>query len=252
MLRTRVFLAVSWVLAVASAAPQEMPGNVAQVVFIKPKAGMRQQLEQGAKRHMDWHRQHKDTWTWAVWEVIAGDRTGDYVAATLNHHWKDFDDHAQFMQADVADANTNIMPYVESEAARFYLMHPEMSRPPDTPGFSTFSEALEFRVKAGAEPEFLLVMGKVHEAIQKTDWPVRYIWYSLYIGGDHPTYVLLLPRNNWTEFKPVEPPFLAMLEKAFGRLEADSLMKMLTKSVESQRSEIIMFRPDLSYIPAGQ
>lgn len=243
-MRNRVLLCVSavWVVGLGAALAQDTPGNVAQVFFVKPKADMRAQFEAGGKRHMEWHRQKKDNWAWPVWEVVAGEDTGSYIAATLGHHWKDFDDKAEFMAADDADYNTNIAPYVESVIGRFYVSLRGISRPPDGTRSSNFTEMIEFRVKVGAEADFLHVMRKAHEAIQKTNWPVRYIWYDLYVGGDHPTFVLILPREKWEDFKPLDPSFPAMLEKAFGRSEADSLMRMLTKSIESQRSQIMVIR----------
>jgi hypothetical protein len=43
-----------------------------------------------------------------------------------------------------------------------------------------------------------------------------------------------------------------MLEKVYGHDEAESILKLWDKSVHSERSEIIAFRPDLSYVPAAK
>ena len=40
-----------------------------------------------------------------------------------------------------------------------------------------------------------------------------------------------------------------MLKEAFGQAEADSLMKQVSSSTETETSEIVQFRPDLSYLP---
>ncbi len=40
-----------------------------------------------------------------------------------------------------------------------------------------------------------------------------------------------------------------MLEEVYGRVEADKVLKALTKSVLSGSRQILRFRPDLSYIP---
>ena len=41
-----------------------------------------------------------------------------------------------------------------------------------------------------------------------------------------------------------------MLKDAFGQAEADSVVDRLDSSIESESSEILKFRQDLSYIPA--
>ena len=63
--------------------------------------------------------------------------------------------------------------------------------------------------------------------------------------------MLSLPRSSWADFedKPDVKPFRDMLKEAFGQAEADSIIDRLDHSVEKETSEIIQFRPDLSYMP---
>ena len=62
--------------------------------------------------------------------------------------------------------------------------------------------------------------------------------------------MLVLPRNSWADFedKPDVKPFRDMLKEAFGQAEADSIIDRIDHSVEKETSEIIQFRPDLSYM----
>jgi hypothetical protein len=93
---------------------------------------------------------------------------------------------------------------------------------------------------------------KIHEAIQKSNYPGYYSVYELFNGGEHPTYVFVFPHKNWADFEPPEQPFRAMLEKAYGRDEADSILKLWDKSVHCVRSWINAYRPDLGYVPAAK
>ena len=90
------------------------------------------------------------------------------------------------------------------------------------------------------------------EAAQKTKWPVHYEFYELVNGGFDGTFVLAEPRANWADFeeKPDVKPFREMLKDAFGQNEADSVYDRLENSIDSEYSEILKFRTDLSYIPA--
>ena len=63
--------------------------------------------------------------------------------------------------------------------------------------------------------------------------------------------ILVLPRKSWADFedKPDVKPFREMLKEAFGQAEADSILDRLDHSVEKETSDIVQFRPDLSYLP---
>jgi hypothetical protein len=253
MRKTLLFfiLGFVWLLALPLLA-QEKPGTVAGVWYIKPKVGMQQQFEQALKRHMDWHRQQKDTWTVKVWQVGTGERTGQYGRGVFGLHWKDLDSRAKFMEADGADYNANVAQYEESEVGAVYLYHPELSRPMPgdvpTPIYST----VWYQLNMDGESDFLLAIRKAHEAIQKANWPVYYEFYELFNGGEHPTYVLTFPHKNWADFEPPEQTFRAVLEKAYGREEAESVLKLFDKSVHCVRSELAVSRPDLSYVPEAK
>jgi hypothetical protein len=41
--------------------------NVCRVYFSMPKPGVGQQYEAGRKKHMQFHRDQKDTWTFSMW-----------------------------------------------------------------------------------------------------------------------------------------------------------------------------------------
>ncbi len=226
--------------------------TVARVYVMQPKPGA--PFEQGAKRHLEFHKKANDPWTWFTWQVETGDRAGAYIAATFGHRWKDFDDYAAKLEAaDTADAVINLFPNLAGGTNGFYAMRADVSRPPDNTTTPTpLAQLIHFQVKIGGEPAFNQAMKKTHEAIQKTNWPARYEWYELMDGGEGPTFVLVLPMNKWADMQPPELPFPAMLEKAFGREEAAAVMRLFDDSIRSQRTEILRFRADLSYVPSAR
>jgi len=101
-------------------------------------------------------------------------------------------------------------------------------------------------------PAQLCALTRIAEAVQKAKWSVKFEWYELASGGFDGTYVLALPRASWADFEenPSAKPFREMLKDAFGQAEADSIEARIDGSAESEYSEIIQFRPDLSYTPA--
>lgn len=239
------------VFATFSAVAQEKPGTIAALEFQSPKNGMVKQYEEGRKQKAEWHKQQKDPLPLYVWETVSGDHTGTYIVGRLGQHWADLDKPAIPDQTDVEEFNKVIGAYVQSVVTRYYDFLPKVSKPTDSKAPSKFSEVITFHVRSGKGEDFRSAMGRIHEAIQKTNWPVNYFWYLLANGGATGTYVLVLPRANWADFedKPDMKPFPEMLKDAFGQAEADSITKRLDSSIDSETSEIAQFRPDLSYLP---
>ena len=245
MKKFAVALVCSLLLAVPVAA--QMGGDIAKVYFVHPKPGMAKEFEAALKKHLEWHAQQKDTWTYAAWQVIVGEGAGSYGVGTFGHDWEHFDNMAIDVAADEAHVQATIGPTVERTVPTFWRLLKDVSHPGE--GDPAMSEVYTFHVKVDQGPHFGHLIKKFHEAIQKTKWPVHYEWYQLMLGGQTPQYVLVVPHPTWASFKPVEKPFPAMLEEAFGRMEATHMLEAFSKAVKSQENEVVRERPDLGYTP---
>jgi quinol monooxygenase YgiN len=240
-------------LATFSASAQTSPGNIAAMEYQTPKAGMAQQYEQGRKQKADWHKQQKDNQPLYVFETISGDRTGTYLVGRLDQHWADFDKPAIPDAADTEEFNKVIGSYVQTVTDRYYEFLPKLSNPDtSSTGPAKFTELVTFQVHRDKIGAFRGALARLSEAVQKTKWPVHYEFYELANGGLDGTFVLAEPHANWADFeeKPDVKPFRDMLKEAFGQNEADAVYDRLESSIESEYSEILQFRSDLSYIPA--
>ncbi len=237
-------------LALPAAAQQEM-ATVGRVFFVKPKAGMQQQYEAAYKKHLAWHKAQNDTWSWFTWEFETGDRIGQYVTGTFDHAWADFDAHAKMDEADGADFAANAGALVESLSGIIVAPLPVLSNPPaGATGPLALATVYTFHLNIGHDREWANALNKITQALKKANWGSAYEWYLLLNGTEHPTYYLVLPRTNWAGFAPPPKPLWVVLEEVLGRVEAQTIMQTLDKSVHCQRSELIRFRPDLSYTPA--
>ena len=252
MKRNQLLSAVGIVLfAACSLAAQQKPGTLAALEFQKPKNGMVPQYEAGRKQKAAWHKEKNDPQPLMVWETLSGDNTGTYLVGRVGQHWADLDKPAIPDEADLAEFQKVVGTYVDSVVARYYEFLPKVSNPPAAMGPSKFSEIVIFHVRYGKGSDFRSAIDRIHEASEKTKWPLNYEWYVLVNGGQTGEYVLSLPRNSWADFedKPDVKPFRDMLKEAFGQAETDSIVDRIDRSVEKETSEIIQFRPDLSYLP---
>jgi hypothetical protein len=234
---------------------QVQPKTVGEVLFVAAKPGSAADFEAATKRHMQWHRQQNDAWAWIVWVVVSGERMGQYVVGTFGHDWKDFDDRANFEKEDTANAMSLIGPYIQSLTGSFYAVRPDLSLNRPSPGGqpSAMSTVTTVLLKPGSSVEAEEAIKEINAAIKKTDWPAKpSAWYQLLNGGEGPTLVMVTAREKWADFQPPEKEFGQMLGESYGKMGAENLFHKFYGNVRSARSEIIRFRPDLSYIPAAK
>jgi hypothetical protein len=253
----RIAVCVVMVLLAACLVPlapaQDKEVNVGWVYAMTIKPGMTKQYEEGRKRHMDWHRKQNDSWSWQVWQVQTGEATGSYLSTTFGHSWKDLDAwEAKLGDADTADGNANMMPYIAGETASIWMVLKDPSHPGSMSVTPKMAEVNHFLLKPGMEEDFNDAIKKINDAIVKSEWPVRYTWYALQDGGQGPHYVLLLEMNGWADLAEPNPSFDAMLAKAVGKHDAEALTHAFSHSVQREWTETIRFRPELSYTPASK
>jgi hypothetical protein len=242
---------ICFLALIATALAQEKTVDVGQVYTMVPKPGMVAQFEAGRKRHMEFHRKNNDTWSWVTFEIMTGDATGTYLSTTFGHTWQDFDTWENKLgMADAADSETNLMPYLASTTESIWMVMTDVSNQVPTGPPSKMMEVDHFLLKPGSEPDFEYSIGKVNEAIKKSNWPGHATWYELVNGGEEPHYVLVIPHDNWADMAEPTPSLQAMLEKTLGRHEAEILFQSFDRSVAREWSEMAVYRPDLSYIPA--
>lgn len=230
---------------------QQPPGEIAYFVHAKPKPGAAPQFEEALKEHMNWHGQQNDTWEWHVWQFETGEQAGQYLALTAGHRWEDFDAKDEFMARDRADAMSRIGPYMDFVSSWFSRFRTEMSNWPEDSA-RRFVQVVMYRLKPGRSEEFVYAAEKIHQALQKANWPQHYLWEQVVAGVEGPQLNLVLPMSKWADMNPPARPFAAVLEEVLGRRETDALLESVVAAIESQRSEILRYRPDLSYLPAGR
>ena len=238
-------------LAALSVSAQSQPGNIAALEFQTPKNGMVKQYEDGRKQKVAWHKQQNDDQALYVFETLTGERTGTYIVGRLGLHWADMDKPKVTDAADLAQYQALVGANVEKLTTAYYEFLPKWSNPP-TDMNGKYTEVITFQIRYGHGDDFRSAAARVAEARQKMNSTSHYSWYRLVNGGPGGTYVLTIEHANWASMEddPAVKPLRDDLRAAFGEQEAMSVIDRLNNAIESTYSELIEFRPDLSYIPA--
>lgn len=257
MNRALLLLSVLTFVGAAPAIAQTQSNTVVGIIRVKVKPGQEQQWEAAFKRFRAWEHQHNYPYTSYAWSIVAGKDTGQYTFGTFGHAWKDFDSMDQFESKNGtgAEVQATFAPYTESGEVSFYEFEPDLSvTPPDPPAQPPpLSEVVFFTLKPGSMPAVTSAIKQVVAAEKKTNWPgaKSLEWYEL-VDGEGAQLVLTIGHQDWADFQGPTPSLPAMLTEVYGKAGANALFHEFEKHVVSESSEVIRYRPDLSYIAAKQ
>lgn len=219
-------------IALAPAALAQEPGPYARIAVLRPHDGDTVDFEAGYIRHLEWHRQAKDTWSWFGWTVWAGERQRWFVYATFGHSAASLDNPVSPGE-DERDNIANVTPHAEYMGNALYEYLPAMSNGNGTPRVAARLELMTVDVARGAEARFEAALTAERPKLQGET-----LWYRMIAGGPVPRYVRLQPR----------PTFVAMLDSRREPVLPSNVSALVTKVTV----EILSLRPAMSYGLTGQ
>jgi len=201
-------------------------GPYARIAVLRPRDGDTVDFEAGYIRHLDWHRQAKDSWTWYGWTIWAGDRQRWFVYATFGHSAASLNNPVSPVE-DERDNISNVTPHAQFVGNALYEFLPKLSNGTGEPQATARLEFTTVELVPGSEKLF-------EEALAAEQSKLRgeTLWYRMIAGGNAPRYVRLRPR----------PTLAAILEASGEQALPDSANRLLSKIT----IEILTFRPTMS------
>jgi hypothetical protein len=211
----------------ARLAAQSEKGPYARIAVLRPHDGKTVDFEAGYIRHLDFHRQARDTWAWYGWTVWAGDRQRWFVYATFGHSAASLDNPVPPAE-DERDNVANVTPHAEFVGNALYEYLPGLSRGTGEPQPTARLELTTVDLVAGTAKAFETALAAEQSTLQGET-----LWYRMVTGGAAPRYVRLRPR----------PSLSAILD---GRSE-QALPDDVNPSIAKTTIEILNLRPTMSY-----
>lgn len=237
-------------LCLAQPEPPAPAGTAAFLFAYHVKPGMQAQFDEGYRRHLRWHEEKKDPLVWYGWYVSSGERTGMFIDGSFGAPFGAFDRRVE-PKADAADFAQTSAPFADTAFRSTYRLRADLStgwlledRQP-----SPHVEVVHYVLRPGMERAFEEVIGKLRAALRQTQGAPVHTWYELVIGGEHPGYMLMVPRQGWGDYEAARKTLDAALEGAYGAEQAQALRQSLAAAVDDVRSELWSYRKDLSYFP---
>ena len=141
------------ILTVGSPAQaQDAAAEMAQVVIVEPITGHTSAFVEGAKKHLEWVSDQGGTWALAGFEIIFGERTGQFFFFTGGHTYADFDEPDVDPAAAAQSIERNIAPHVENVRVQFIRLRTDLSMIDPAAAPRPFYEVITFRLNPGAAP----------------------------------------------------------------------------------------------------
>lgn len=205
---------------------QQSPGRFARMVVLEPKPDHAAEFTAGYMRHIAWHAEHGDPWTWYGWRFVLGDRIGQFMDGTFGHDLEDFD-HPLDPRGDAADNAANVTPHADFVSHGVYERLEAASSGEPLPDDAPYLSLVTYSVLPGRERRFEEIIAQA----AKGRGARRASWYRLQAGGTMPRYVLMRAAQTFSEGATM--PDLVLPEGLVERID----------------SELLRFQPEMSHVP---
>ena len=212
--------------------------SIAHVSVWIPKAGHKQNFENGYKQHLQWHAANQDTWSWYGWYVISGERSGYFIDATFDHQWEDFDRPVN-PAGDAADNNLHTVPFGNFVKGYKMAFYPQLSTGDSNTLQSRFLRIITIRVINTENAK--KVFEKLRSLYSRDRKSPSYLLYQLVDGGNLKEWQLLVGHNSFETF--------ASYEKLIDELSAIERSLNVT-TIESVSAETLRYQKEMSLFPA--
>ena len=174
-----------------SPATQTERGPYARIAIMRALDGHSVELEAGYIRHLEWHRQAKDTFKWYSYSVWAStERQRWIIYATFGHTAAELSNPVSPAE-DERDNLINVLPHAQFLGNGVYEFLPALSRGNGVPTPTLRAEYTTVELNYGSEKAFEATL-----AAEQSKLGAETLWYRLVVGGNLPRYVRLRPRAS--------------------------------------------------------
>jgi hypothetical protein len=169
----------------------QAPGPYARIAMMRALDGHSVDWEAGYLRHLEWHRQAKDTFAWYSYSVWAStERQRWIIYATFGHTAAELSNPVSPAE-DELDNLINLLPHSQFLGNGIYEFLPSLSRGNGVPTPTVRAEYTTVELNYGTGKAFEAALAREQSKLQGET-----LWYRLVVGGDMPRYVCLRPRTS--------------------------------------------------------
>ena len=251
MIRHRFAAPILFLFAMALFPEASQSQELGRVWHFSPKQGHVAAFQEAFRAHMDFRAEQGDPWSWWVYQVVVGENSGDFYAASWNHEWADLDAYDAWEGVEILSSHFQgtVAPLLEASSNTISQGNPEMRKVPDDPSWEpTLISITTFYLIPGKQQAFNENLMKIHEAIVEADMPFYYTSSFNAAGGDGPTFTIAGLSETWAEFADPDPSMEQIMVEKYGEEEAMEIWTAFGEAIHHWESEVVRYRPDLSNV----
>ncbi|MEO6905891.1 MAG: hypothetical protein ABI148_05990 [Ginsengibacter sp.] len=224
--------------------------NKSTVIVLHPLPGDRESFEQALAQHNN--KFHKDQGQVDIYEVLAGDRTGEYHFVYRNPaSWVDVENsfHAANEKDHSDDWNQNVAKHLADAGKRFFYEVSDDSYLPANPAemHTDLMGVYLIDLNPGMESDFYSSLKKVKEMYKKSNSKDYYMIQSNMFGKGAQAVVIFPLAKGWASFEPnPDNDWSKMFKAAFPKEDYKAWDKKFNSSQKSFESMVVKHRKDLS------
>jgi hypothetical protein len=240
-------------LAPPAALAQGNSGQTYQVLQETVKPGAAAQFEQGVKQVDAWAGGHGDTVGTSAYEIVTGPDTGNIVVL-VPLDWTSMDHPPSYEAGLDREATKVVEPYIASLQRSIVQVLPNLGNvPPANTPPEKYYQIIQLTIKPGKMNDFIATVARISAAESKENpSPNPFIVYAQQYGGSPNLVTIAIGHPSWVDFARRGKPMADVLRQAYGATAASSLTDTLDSTIADEQIQIVVYRPDLSFIPGGQ
>lgn len=169
------------------------PRPYARIAIMRALDGHSVDWEAGYVRHLEWHRQAKDTFAWYSYSVWASTERQRWIIYATFGHTADELSNPVSPAEDERDNLINVLPHAQFLGNGVYEFLPALSRGNGVPTPTARAEYTTVELHYGTGKAFEAALAAEQSKLQEET-----LWYRLVVGGNTPRYVCLRPRASLT------------------------------------------------------
>lgn len=225
-------------IAILSCAALAQDNRIAQFTVWEPKEGQAFDFQRGYRHHVQWHKKAGDTWEWHGWYFTSGPRVGQFLEATFNRSWSDFDNPVDPTE-EHNDMLTNVDPfgYMRSRFKAFYLKDQSIAN-----SGSLRSKMMRMvTINVTEMPAAIRIIDRYKNQFRSNSDVTTLMAYKVIDGGNANQIILLIGSNSWEQYGKTEN-----IQDQLANTENGLKLK---GTIDRISSETLTFHPEMSLLP---
>ena len=226
-----------WLLGLAIAAPVTAQADGGALYAYRPHTGEKARFDEGYRRHLEWHREKRDSLPWYGWDIVFGRRMGEFIDGTFGIAFAALDRRVD-PAGDAADAAATFASYAQATGRWLVRLRRDLgtASPLEDRTPTAFMQVVMYRVPPAARTAFEAALG----AVRGTGGLAPYAVYEILAGGSEAEYMLVVGHGGYAGFDAAERDPVRSLSRELAARAAIGV---------HAESELWQLRRDLTLLP---